>query len=557
MEKEKIRLQALDIGESKLVRIEWLGDIVGDEHKRIRVSVSRIGSSVLDLFPQPDLIDVDVSIGYLHLLRLGSLWENGVCVRDEQRAGDSIEELSIDSRTATVVSSGSRLGPGSTSFLLPYSQFELHSRHTSSLLVKARLNESMSVLVPCSEVIRFYFGESGNLVKQLVSGRLALEGVTEGSRIFDGNANVILPTGWHPCAVPYMARICFDPAAKIAAKRLAESGVVAAVNGREWYPRMDLPFSGTTKITARGRWIEHKDHRVFLVLRLLRCTHPFPYSKVFYKYPSSVTAGDVPAKVQRKSTIDKSGPIAKTKRTLSNRPYGEGAKITVEAREYGESPFPDLANKRVVHAGMAKVIGTIHQSDSPAELLTAGGSTGLSAREMELVVTNLGGVDPEAAPVTLWHFDRELRLLRPDLKVITFPDGHGFGRFWVEQSFAGLYSQRWVGIRLLATAGGGATEQALALICAEERIDGDAPEFLVLQLEPLCSVECASRVQKFLAHWGWRVGTCQASHATCVLALSSNAIDRALVREAFSGLVGSVSSKCSVAPTDSDLKIST
>jgi hypothetical protein len=452
------------------------------------------------------------------------------------------QDLEINSETASVQRSGGRIDADSKNYLIPFNLFHGHAAHTASQVLSVRVDETTWMVVPCIELIRFYFGESGHLVKTLFSGRFALRELVEGCWIRDGNANVVLPAGMNFLAAPGIARICFDASAKSAVRMLIHSGSGAALDQRPWYPKMGFPFTGMTNLTVRGKWLQHDDRRIFLALRLVTCTHPFPFEKLFHRGKRVSTDAEHPTRVQRKAasqTVRK--PIEK-RITLTNRPELEGSRSLVSLPEH-DIPFPDLLGKPIVPMGEFKVVGTQKRGATSAEIATTGGHAGVPVQGAELAAKQVEGLDPNDAPIVLWHIDWELRALRPDLVQVQFKNRLRFGRTFIDATFAGLNSQRWVGLAVLRAADSETPQPTLILVCAEDRVENEAIEFMALMTPVSHADECVGLLHRYLLEVGWRTGELTESGTRCILALSSAQMERAFEMRSVSEIVNSISSQ--------------
>ena len=94
------------------------------------------------------------------LLRIGDLWrEQGL----ESRAADEellCEDLAISRDTCDLVKAGSSFDEGC--FMLPLHEHAGHRENTHSYCVRVALPNGKLLVVPCMELIRFYFGSSSD-----------------------------------------------------------------------------------------------------------------------------------------------------------------------------------------------------------------------------------------------------------------------------------------------------------------------------------------------------------------------------------------------------------
>lgn len=230
----------------------------------------------------------------------------------------------------------------------------------------------VTLVVPCTELVRFYFGASGGLLKRLFSGALASRQLYTSARInpATGIARLDLFPGLPAVAASTVGRIAFDPQARKAMRWLINSGVSAAANKERHYPRTTFPFLGETTLTAQGRWIKQGRHRVFLAERLIRCTHPFPFQKLFYTSQVNLTA-------MSNASRQKPERMARPDKNFHPKVYlTEGMvasdlqAVAVPSPEDIDCSFPDLMTKHVRRVKLAQPVVTRHHAAPDVTLAT-------------------------------------------------------------------------------------------------------------------------------------------------------------------------------------------
>jgi len=290
-----IVLKALkDLG-SAYFRIDWIGNVVSRSLKAaatpsVNVVVS-IRSSLHDTrvgdgFTQ---VELTIPVAYLRLLRIGDMWQYGRRVNGGDGEQLSFSNVEINSETVDVKPVGLPVAlDDEICFLLPFDKYCSHRRHTGSYAARVHINETTFILVPCMELIRFYFGSSGALLARLFSGPISGQDLYESARINSmGTAHVRLSAGIPGVAAATVARIALDRCAASAANWIVKSGVSAAANGALHYPATKFPFVGRTTLTAVGMWVKTQGYDVFVVDRLVSCTYPFPFRSLYYERHSS------------------------------------------------------------------------------------------------------------------------------------------------------------------------------------------------------------------------------------------------------------------------------
>ncbi|NDI85468.1 hypothetical protein [Undibacterium crateris] len=290
-----IVLKALkDLG-SAYFRIDWIGNVVSRSLKAaatpsVNIVVS-VRSSLHDTLPGDGFVQVELAIpvAYLRLLRIGDMWRYGRRVNGGDGEQLSFSNIEINSETVDVKPVGLPIAvDDEIRFLLPFDQYCSHRRHTGSYAARVRIDEKTFILVPCMELIRFYFGSSGALLARLFSGPIRGHDLYESAKTnLMGVAHVRLSAGIPGIAAATVARIALDRHAASAANWIVKSGVSAAANGASHYPATKFPFVGRTTLTAVGRWVNAQGYDVFVVDRMVSCTYPFPFRSLFYElHPS-------------------------------------------------------------------------------------------------------------------------------------------------------------------------------------------------------------------------------------------------------------------------------
>lgn len=161
--------------DEKIWRIDWFGEVafpnrlIRRKQPSVLVHLSRIqddrflDDSAVQLSPQatsPARFQrkVWVSVGTLPLLRVGDLWQNGQLIAEPDYEPEEFPNIQIDRATTYLVKAGLNLDD--KGFLLPITEHPWHMHCTQSYCVMLELAENRRIMIPCMELIRFYFGSS-------------------------------------------------------------------------------------------------------------------------------------------------------------------------------------------------------------------------------------------------------------------------------------------------------------------------------------------------------------------------------------------------------------
>ena len=338
------------------IRFDWFGSVKRSRQAGAVLPYLSMSCSVHGVRPEQSpsegqMLSVEVLIPWLRLLRLGDVWQHGKLAGSEPLDRVTFQGMLVNDVTTSVAPcwKSSEDDNGVWRHDLPFASFSRHADHTLAYLVRVEIGPELVFFVPSMELVRFYFGSSGALLKNIFSGAFANDHLyTAASRNeWTGVANISLAKNVPAMGATTVARIAFDPAARRQFQSIVNGGVRAAASGEPWYPRVSFPFIGTTDLTAEGVWLTDASERVFLALRLISCTHPFPFSKLYYK----VHAETISKLVSRPAAAPKEGEDKRKSNDVSVRAGaqdgGLAPALVAAPLDAGAVPFPDLLTKLV------------------------------------------------------------------------------------------------------------------------------------------------------------------------------------------------------------------
>lgn len=389
------------------LRIEWFGDVSyagrsGGRSPMVAVTLARghqgqwIRTDIVDDSP----LTASIPIAYLRLLRIGDIWVSGQRVgTDPGSTRVTFENLQIDDSTTNVLPAGFPIEEEGSepTYLLPFSGFDGHRGHTGAFCARVKLPNGARLVVPCMELIRFYFGDSGLLLKRLFSGATATDNLYLSAWRSDvsGAAHLTLAPGLPFPAARTVARIAFDRQAARAAAWIVKSGVTAAAHSERYYPRTTFPFKGETNFTVEGRWLGGGERRVFLVERILQCSHPFPFEWLFARTTAGLAGeGQSGSPGRSKSSRRDAEPRRHKKELLENFVTRALLPMAVIADDI-ETPFPDLVGKPVHRMADNHANGGSRSDDSEDAVALSSGEASSSLGGREAEVTNSWAMSAE------------------------------------------------------------------------------------------------------------------------------------------------------------------
>jgi hypothetical protein len=347
-------------------RIDWFGNVAFPDRiaRRKQPSIFVQFSRVLDIASLGDpssLLDPKttdnvqyqrgswVSIGTLPLLRVGDIWQDQrLLMRPDYQLG-SFANLHIDGSTTKLIKAG--LNPNEQGFLLPLGEHPWHRRSTQSYCLEVTLPDARRIIIPCVELIRFYFGSSSGLLSKLFLPPLSRNQLYENAR-FDRahkHLSIDLASRISGSSAADIGRLHLSPHAWRSALMVGTSLLKGAAFGQEIHPQGFFPFEGKTDLVTAGKWLPYAGtpNSTFVVFNLRSCSHPFPFKSLKYEikdrdqYAAKLRAAETGQGAKhRKGSLDSSN-----KNITEQDPSGRLVNKTWAFRT--EPRFPDLIDKPI------------------------------------------------------------------------------------------------------------------------------------------------------------------------------------------------------------------
>ena len=347
-------------------RIDWFGDIAFPDRSVRRkqpsvflhlsqVTDSRFRNDPAILLSAHGTVSpnfqrrVWVSIGTLPLLRIGDIWRDGqLDVRPDYEL-EEFTDIQIDQSTTTLIKAGLNLDEGG--FLLPLSEHPWHMQCTQSYCLMVDLPDSRRLIVPCMELIRFYFGSSSSLLTKLFLPPLARDSLYENAALNTRTGQLILALAEKisGASAADIGRLHLEQTAWRAAAHVGASILKASVANQAIYPQALFPFEGKTTLLASGKWLSFADQprATFLVYNLRSCTHPFPFTSLRYE----VKGGRPKPPSERGVSNSTTGQMWASAKDAKDQPIVEhdpSNNLASRTRSFQVEPrFPDLTLKSI------------------------------------------------------------------------------------------------------------------------------------------------------------------------------------------------------------------
>lgn len=337
---------------NEIWQVDWFGQIDYpnpiERHRQASVCVSLSRALAAGVFSPPaEPVSCWVSVGILVVLRVGSRFQNRRFVGVGGGEQETFTDIDVGAPDVELIKTGSSVNGH---FLLPLFHHPGHRAHTKGFCVCVPLSDGRRLIVPCMELVRFYFGSSSALLSKLLQPGLRRDDLyeSERSRVGAGltRSHLYLAANLTGRCATDVARIAGD----LAAWRSAVSiGMSMASQHNQGYVRTSFPFSGRTTLKARGQWLPlgNVARQTFVVHELLHCLHPLPFKRLkYHTSPLAGKKGQAKASKRPNSAEEhRSDSSAGKTSTLVEKDAGPfGSQLF---RFSDSQRFPDLANKPV------------------------------------------------------------------------------------------------------------------------------------------------------------------------------------------------------------------
>ena len=288
----------------------------------------------------------------LPYVRIGDIWHDGKQIHSPPYQEEILKDIEISRGTTDFIKAGLAIDK---EFVLPLTQHPGHRWQTQSYCVSIRLPDQRRIVIPCMEIIRFYFGSSSSLLHRLFSTQISCDHLWKDTH-FDnltGRLHLKLSDGISGASASDIGRIALDKEAWYAARMIFNMCQLALRSGNPVYTYTGFPFVGTTNLVVSGKWLSYgsAENSTFVVYRLQSCSHPFPFTSLTYDVSDAEKIRNRKAQNKNQAVTDESKKLCGNgadggKQTLSDDDPGK-SRTGKEYRIKAHPRFPDLTNKLV------------------------------------------------------------------------------------------------------------------------------------------------------------------------------------------------------------------
>jgi len=346
--------------DDRVWRVDWFGECAYPPSVRryaqpsiaVMVSPLRCDLGDIEALLSPDATDhyhqrlVWLPVSTLPVVAVGDLWQFGQQVVRPSYQSEMFKGLSVTAENTTFVKAGLAIDED---FLLPLGSHPWHRSNTHSYCVAITLDADSRVLVPCVEIIHFYFGSSGNFLQRLFTGPLTAKALWVDKQFNSANRHLhlVLASRLSGMSATDIGRIAESRFAWRAAAGIFASCQRATAERHPAYPYTGFPFEGKSDLAASGIWLPFglREHATFLVYRLRSCSYPFPFKSMSYEAADRQVRHGAPPAVGPESKLY-SQARSRTDSASNIDPSARKSQRTVSFA-VPERRFPDLIRKPI------------------------------------------------------------------------------------------------------------------------------------------------------------------------------------------------------------------
>lgn len=257
---------------------------------------------------------IEIGVGQLPLLKIGSNWRDKrlTIYEPDQIENFTLPKINITPDSVRIIQAWDKIEAGK--YAIPPSIRDIPREFASSSCLAIEYNQDpYGIIIPASEVARFYYCHSTDLAHSAFWGEYSydLNDIVNYEKCgFDSEldrAIVHLRQRFSDIDAWTIGRILFDENAKHGVQEIHQSLLRNLDSNKSGFFECAIPFIGTTRWKAKGLQIGTKERPRYLILQLLKCSHPFPFSQLQVDRDNNSTKADSETDMEQeeKKTYDR------------------------------------------------------------------------------------------------------------------------------------------------------------------------------------------------------------------------------------------------------------
>lgn len=281
--------------DGRIWRVDWFGGVERNpqvpSEPKIQLIISPVVDGVSDYAASnavnhEERRSISIGVGQLPLVSIGSLWQNRHCLIESAGKTKVFENLVVSPETVRSVKSDV-LVDGQQLIRKKYHQ--IGAGLAANCLAIEWHGDPYGIIIPATEIIRFYYATSSDLAKAIFAGdfRHALGSIVnlDECKFAESERRCILKLRkeFADADAWVIGRILNSAEAFDGAGLVHDSMIKQSVQGRpRLHPDAAFPFIGSTSLRVRMKAMKTPDEKSwrFIVFSLEHCTGQFPFSAI-------------------------------------------------------------------------------------------------------------------------------------------------------------------------------------------------------------------------------------------------------------------------------------
>jgi hypothetical protein len=257
---------------------------------------------------------IEIGVGQLPLLKLGCNWiDKRQTIREPSQIEHfNLPKINISRETVRTIEAWDKIEAGK--YAIPPNIRDIPKELASSTCLAIQYNnDPYGIIIPASEVARFYYCHSTDLSHSAFWGeyRYDLNDIVNYEKCgFDpelDRAIIHLRQRFSDVDAWTIGRILFNKNAEQGVQEIHDSLLRNLDTSKSGFFECGIPFIGTTRWIAKGLQIGTQSKPRYLVLQLLKCSHPFPFTQLQVDRDNNSTKADTETDIEPedKTTYDR------------------------------------------------------------------------------------------------------------------------------------------------------------------------------------------------------------------------------------------------------------